>query len=216
MQIDHFLYQVPDLEAGAADIAARTGLTPRFGGVHANGVTANYLARLGAGLYLEIIGPAPGAGADTSGYLFGNAKTLTGITTFAVRAGDIAAQAAMLRARSMTFRGPITGGRTTPQGQALAWKSIFIDDERFAGFIPFALQWLSLPHPSETAPAGLTLKSFEIFHPLADDLNMLYETIGVPVHAIQSPSASMRLMLASPNAEIELRSAVTAQLKLRS
>src|SRR5262249_39810274 len=61
VQLDHILYQVPALGAGAAAFEAQTGVKLQYGGAHTSGGTANYLAHLGDKLYLEVIGPAPGS-----------------------------------------------------------------------------------------------------------------------------------------------------------
>src|SRR5690606_32799802 len=57
--IDHLVFAAPTLEAGRSAIAALTGVTPAFGGVHTGAGTHNALASLGAPTYLEVIARDP-------------------------------------------------------------------------------------------------------------------------------------------------------------
>lgn len=58
--LDHLVCALPDLAAGVAEFAERTGVTPVAGGSHPGG-TANYLVGFGPATHLEIIGPDPAA-----------------------------------------------------------------------------------------------------------------------------------------------------------
>jgi hypothetical protein len=58
--IDHIVYGVPRrLAQTVAWVAGLTGAQPARGGSHEGMGTANFLMGLGAGAYLEIIGPDP-------------------------------------------------------------------------------------------------------------------------------------------------------------
>ncbi|WP_188194719.1 VOC family protein [Nonomuraea sp. SYSU D8015] len=59
--LDHLVYAVPNLAAGVAQFAERTGVKPVPGGSHPGG-TANHLVRFGSTFSLEIVGPDPAAG----------------------------------------------------------------------------------------------------------------------------------------------------------
>jgi hypothetical protein len=63
--LDHIILACADLEHGSRQFEALTGVRPRYGGVHASGVTHNALAGLGNRCYLEILAPVgPAAPGD--------------------------------------------------------------------------------------------------------------------------------------------------------
>jgi hypothetical protein len=62
--LDHIIYASADLERGSRQFEALTGVTPSYGGVHANGTTQNAIVALDGRCYLEILAPVKGAQAD--------------------------------------------------------------------------------------------------------------------------------------------------------
>ena len=59
-RIDHLVYATPDLERGIREIEELLGIRAMLGGQHPGRGTQNASIALGAGAYLEIIGPDPG------------------------------------------------------------------------------------------------------------------------------------------------------------
>jgi len=57
--IDHLMWVVPDLGAGVDDLERRAGARATLGGSHPSMGTANAILGLGAGVYLEVLGPDP-------------------------------------------------------------------------------------------------------------------------------------------------------------
>ena len=60
--LDHLIWVCADLEHGARRFEALTGVRPRYGGVHASGMTHNALVGLGSRCYFEILAPVGPAG----------------------------------------------------------------------------------------------------------------------------------------------------------
>jgi hypothetical protein len=70
--IDHIVYGVPRrLAQAVAWFTGLTGAQPARGGSHEGMGTANFLIGLGAGAYLEIIGPDPDQPQPVGGRWFG-------------------------------------------------------------------------------------------------------------------------------------------------
>ena len=59
IQIDHIIWAVPDLDAGAKYFEETSGVKPIVGGVHPGRGTRNMLASAGDNMYFEIIAPDP-------------------------------------------------------------------------------------------------------------------------------------------------------------
>jgi hypothetical protein len=199
-EIDHVIVAAPSLEAGDQALAARTGIRTVFGGVHVAGDTANHLASLGEGRYLELLGPAPGRAP------FGEGMALTKLDGlhplgFAVRVKDAEAEAARLLAAGLKVSAVQPGGRTTPQGARLNWKTFAVDDPEFCSVLPFFIEWgADTPHPSTTSPAGAELVRLRVVHPRAEALARLFETMGVPVKPEAGP-ARLEIALKGPRGE---------------
>ena len=193
-EIDHVILAVPELDKGGAELAARTGIVTEFGGVHISGDTANRLASLGGKTYLEVLGPAPGKAPSGDGA--GLAKLDGPVPdTFAVRVTDADAAAARFKAAGLKVSEVIAGGRTTPRGQTLHWKTFGVEAGEFCSLVPFFIEWSAdTAHPSSTAPQGAKLEAIRISHPRAAELTRLYGVLGVPLKVAQGP-ARMELVL---------------------
>lgn len=181
VEVDHVLWGVPDLAAGAEEIAELTGAEPAFGGVHPGRGSANYLLSMG-GSYLEVIGPDPdetppiGRGAGLA--------ALDGpeVQTFAIRTTNIDGLIARARAAGLMTGDAEPGARATPSGAVLHWRSANFESAEFGGFIPFAIQWSAdSPHPATTSPKGIQFVSLAVTHPRAEELAKIYAALGIPV-----------------------------------
>lgn len=199
-EIDHVILAAPQLEPAAAELKARTGVETVFGGVHVSGDTANRLASLGHGRYLELLGPAPGREPFDEGAVLAK---LAGLQPFgfAVAVKDAEAEAARLRAAGLKVSPVQPGGRTTPQGAKLSWKTFAVDDPDFCAVLPFFIEWgPGKPHPSTTSPAGAALARLRVFHPKAVALGRLFQAMGVPIEPEAGP-ARLEITLKGPKGE---------------
>ena len=82
------------------------------------------------------------------------------------------------------------GSRKTPSGELLKWRTLGVAaPQDYAGLMPFFIDWLDTPHPSQTSAQGPQLVSIEVTHPQPDGLQKLYKAFGVrvPVRAGQRP-----------------------------
>ncbi len=196
-EIDHVIIAVPALDAAAVALTRATGTRTAFGGTHVSGGTANRLAALGPKLYLELLGPAPGAppvgyGAELARL---EAPKPDG---FAIRVKDAEAAAVGLRRAGFKVSKVDAGGRTTPEGQVLRWKTFEVIEPEFCGFIPFFVEWeAGAPHPSTVAPGGATLRGLRAFHQRAVELTRLYAALGVPLRATLGP-ARLKIIIRGP------------------
>ncbi|MGW0069339.1 VOC family protein [Streptosporangium sandarakinum] len=202
--LDHLVYAVPDLLAGVAEFAERTGVTPVAGGSHPGG-TANHLVGLGPSSYLEIIGPDPAAGPDARPRAFGlDSLREPRLAAWAVHPGDI--DAAVRRARE---RGHDPGdvqplSRRTPGGTLLEWRLTRRDDPAAVRPVPFLIDWGRTPHPAASGLPELRLDSFAAAHPDPAGLRRDLAALDVRLDVADGPEPALRAVLLTPLGPVTL------------
>jgi hypothetical protein len=184
--IDHVLLAVRDLDAAAAWIRERHGLTALPGGRHPGVGTANQIVPLGDD-YLELIAivdPAEAAASPHHDQLAAAPETGASIATWAVRVTDIDAVKRRLDEAGVATEGPSPGSRRRPDGALLEWRTLRVGGGHEPA-IPFFIEWKvgAGEHPGAAAvehPAGnVLLRGVRLASPdpdaLADRLRVLLE-----------------------------------------
>jgi len=203
--LDHIVYAVPDLAAYALRFEALTGVKPVYGGEHSNGVTANYLARLGPCTYLEIAGPKEGITPEMMGdraatYAYAH------IAGFALgmRSADEAPD--LMRASGLMLGEVRSGGRQKTDGTSLQWRTVSLTGLDWGeNTFQFAIEWMTEPHPATTSPAGATLRALVLAGPSATTLAPLVEAHDLPIELNGDAARGLALVLDTPNGRIEIR-----------
>lgn len=204
--LDHIIVLTENLEGFRSHFEADTGVALTVGGAHPGLGTANLLASLGDGVYMECMGPDPaldipqGLGARLAGQ---GAPRIGG---FAARSRDIRATAAAVEAAGLAPAAPAAGSRAAPDGSVIAWTALFTAGHEYGDQVPFFIDWGETPHPSTTSARGLELLSFEVVHPEPDRLSDLYRRIGVSVEVVRGAVAGFRLRMRTPKGEQALAS----------
>ncbi|HYK98802.1 MAG TPA: VOC family protein [Candidatus Acidoferrales bacterium] len=134
--IDHVVRVVSDLDRAVAEHEAR-GFTVTPGGEHAGGLTHNALVGFADGSYLELIAFHDAAAARGQHSWQPVAERGGGWADFALGSDDLAADAAALS--DLLKRPPESGGRTRPDGVAVAWQSA-----RLVAPLPFLIEDITL------------------------------------------------------------------------
>ena len=203
VELDHLLWAAPDLDAGSKILGQLLGVAPARGGSHPGFGTRNSLVSLG-GTYLEVISPDPEQSLQGNRGATIAALPYPQMITFAVRTNDIAAYESAAGRAGIATHGPVEMGRTRPDGVRLDWACLYITDQTFGEFIPFAIDWKGSPHPSQSAPGGCTLKSFEVLHPNADQLSDIYRQMGIDVAVRLAPRPGFHAVLGTPRGDVVL------------
>jgi hypothetical protein len=161
--IDHVLLAVRDLDAAAAWIRERHGLTALAGGRHPGVGTANRIVPLGDD-YLELIAivdPAEAAASPLRERLVEAPESGASFATWAVRVTDIEAVKQRLGDAGIASEGPLPGSRRRPDGVLLEWRTLRVGSG-VEPAIPFFIEWnvTAGDHPGAAAvdhPAGSVL-----------------------------------------------------------
>jgi len=210
MRLDHLSYACgPDgLTATVARVGAELGVAIEQGGVHPRFGTANAIAPLADGVYLEVVGALEHPAADKAP--FGQAvKRRTraggGWLAWVVAVDDIAPVEARLGQPAGI------GHRVRPDGAELHWLQIGVDAMIFDPLLPFFVQWTSDPeeHPAVGSSGGLRLTGLE----LAGDRETLSEWLsdaaadpldGVHISWVEGDPGIVAAHLDTPNGPVRL------------
>ncbi|ANN22248.1 hypothetical protein SD37_35170 [Amycolatopsis orientalis] len=162
--LDHLVYAGPDLEEAVARVADLTGVTPVRGGRHVGLGTANYLADLGAGAYLEVVGPDPDQPEHVGPRPFGiDELAAPALVTWAARVRDIDNAIAEARERGYDPGEAFEMSRATDDGELLTWR--LTGAGGLDGIAPFLIDWGSTPHPTTRGLPSIPLLLVTGVHP---------------------------------------------------
>lgn len=208
MTVDHLVYGTPDVERTVADLERRTGVRAARGGRHPGRGTHNALLSLGGGRYLEIIGPDPGQAAFRGPLPF----DLDGIrqarlVTWAVKAAPLEDRVRSARARGYDPGVIVPRSREQADGTVLRWRLTSLGPDHPDWLVPFLIDWGRSPHPSDTSPAGLTLRHLRAVHPDPPAVQRALHALGVELEIERGPSGQLMATLDTPRGVAELSTA---------
>lgn len=209
--LDHIVWICDDLGRGGSRIEKLTGVTPRFGGVHASGRTQNALLALGERCYLEILAPVGRERSDDDAWTRAARAAPEGrVLTYCMRSPRPLGELAAIAARRGWANAQVqSNGRMRPDGVPLRWQWLAPVAAEFGPAFPFFIDWLDSPHPAEAPPAGepgreLRLSQFSVGHPHAPDLARAVAEFGCPIDTHEAPDASFRVQLDTPRGLVRL------------
>jgi hypothetical protein len=205
--LDHIIWACPDLEAGSRQFESLTGVRPRFGGVHASGLTHNALVRIGPRSYLELLAPTGPASADDDEWCrIARAASEPQIVTYCQRSTlPLTELAAIARARGWKDTVVAGNGRRTPEGIDLRWQWVAPKVDGLGLAFPFFIDWLDSPHPAQMlAEAGISLREWVVQHPEAQRLSTILAELGSPIETQAAERGAFRLVLETPRGTVSL------------
>jgi hypothetical protein len=213
VQIDHIIWAVPDLDAGAEYLMELSGVEPITGGVHPGRGTRNKLISAGDNMYLEVIAPDPAQmpfdpAANPVKAFADRISKMDGpeVDMFAYASSDLEFMAEAGRKLGLQVVGPTPGQRRTPEGELIRWSHVDFIGHGFGQFIPFAINWLDSPHPSTTSPEGAVIEGVTVQHPRADELRRIYEGLRIPAKVVKGDEPVIIVHMRSDKGAFELRS----------
>ncbi|GAA4549585.1 VOC family protein [Amycolatopsis samaneae] len=175
--LDHLVFAGPDLGAAVAHVAELTGVEPVPGGSHVGLGTANHLADLGAGAYLEVIGPDPAQPEPSAPRPFGiDDLREPALVTWAVRTPDIDVAVAGVRAAGYD-PGDAHDMSRDAQGELLSWR--LTTPGGLDGLAPFLIDWGSTPHPTTRGLPKIPLLMVTGVHPDPAAVDVVTRALGL-------------------------------------
>jgi len=204
--MDHLVLAVPNLALGIERVEQNTGVRACFGGQHLGRGTHNALLSLGSRQYLEIIAMDP-MQTQTQRLLFPELRFLSQprLIAWAVAVESLGETAK--RAKAENLEAPLAGSRTLADGSLLTWKTLRIGGPGAEG-LPFFIEWekgtAHPSHPSQHAPPGCTLASFELEHTDAEWMRRTLRNLGAEARVAPGPRVRLQAKLQTPKGEVEL------------
>jgi hypothetical protein len=215
--LDHVIWVCDNLERGCRQFRELTGIEPRFGGVHASGLTQNALIGMGGRCYLEILAPVRGPGPNDDDWTrYAHAAKQPHVLTYCMRSPrPLRELAKMAESRGWKNAVIAANGRVRPDGVELKWEWLAPVVEPLGRAFPFFIDWLDSPHPAQfaspapaptpTPDAGkIALRHFSVGHPEAAVLAKALQDSGSSVEVFQSPAIRFRVELDTPRGVISL------------
>ncbi len=195
--LDHLVYAGPDLAEAVARVKELTGVTPAPGGGHVGLGTANHLADLGAGAYLEVIGPDPAQPPPAQPRPFGiDDLTEPALVAWAVRTTDLDATIAHARAHGFDPGDAIEMSRETADGELLRWR--LTPPSRPGTLTPFLIDWGATPHPTTRGLPSLPLLMVTGAHPDPDSVLAVTDALGLELLVRRAGRAALNAAVRTP------------------
>ena len=202
--LDHLVLASPDPLVTRTVIEEHTGVLLSAGGAHVGRGTRNWLGRLGAGQYLELIGPDPEQPEPPEPRPFGvddiASATLVG---WCAREDDLDSLRERAAAAGVRLGAPFAMERDAPAGR-LRWRLCLPEFDTAGGIIPFFIDWNDSPHPSSTSTTGLSIVEFGAEHPDPQAVRTILDTLGVELHVTEGPAPKLVATVRGPAGELRM------------
>jgi len=204
--LDHAVIGASSLDAGAADLDPRLGITLTPGGQHPLMATHNRCTGTGGGTYLELMAPVPDAVPERPRWLeLDTPAQLDRIAAgprpvgWMVATPDLDATLAAARSVGLDLGEPLALSRG-----AYSWRVAIRPDGGLVegGTIPVPVEWHGQTHPSRDLPDhGLRYDTLHLHHPEPERLRGLLAALDVaaPVAIQHGDATGLSLALTRPD-----------------
>lgn len=204
-RVDHLLYATPDVETTISEIHELFGINPVVGGRHPGLGTRNALIRLGPRRYFEIIGPDPDREFDGLPTVVGlDTLDKPRLASWAAHSDDIETTLDLAAMAGVDLGDAVDGTRETTDGSVLSWTYTDPYRDRFAGAVPFFIDWDRSKHPADDLPDGCSLTDLRIEHPDPETVRAALQTFGIEMSVSSGPTMRLEAHIKTPNGTVTL------------
>lgn len=204
-RVDHLIYGAPELGRGVEAVERRLGARPAPGGRHPQYGTRNALLALGPATYLEVMAPDPELPEPADGVLFAlDELEAPRVVTWALRTGEIEAEAGRARERGVRLGAVRAGSREQPDGSELTWRLTRPRALPMGGVVPFLIDWGETPHPAAGAPEGGSLVGLRAEHPEPAAAREALAVLGAGMPVEAGPRPRLAATIRTGGGSVEL------------
>lgn len=204
--IDHIVYAVPDLEQAIQAFEEKTGVTPIFGGYHAQQGTKNAIVNIGNDAYLEIITIDHTNAAITAPRWMGvDLIESPLVSRWSLKSDQLSADSEALASFDPQMGKIQAGQRKTAQGALLSWMMIMPLAHPAVEIAPFVTSWgKDSIHPTTNLSQHCSLVELHFTHPAPRSLAALWQALDLKVPIKPGPHAHIGLVLETPKGIVVL------------
>jgi hypothetical protein len=203
--LDHLVYAVPDLDAGARRIEELLGVATEPGGRHPGRGSRNRLIGLGPDRYLEIVGPDPEQPAPGAPRWFGlDVLRAARLATWCAKAIELGSVVERGRAAGLDLGEPTVATRLRADGTELSWTFTDPLADRAAGVVPFLIDWGDSEHPGRTLAPSCSVVDVRLVHPEPEKVGRWLTALGLDVVVRRGDVPRVVATLKTPNGVVEL------------
>jgi len=178
--IDHLVIAVPDLDTAAHELEQGIGLAVTGGGRHPGAGTANRIAFLADGSYLELIAVEDRDAARAQPLGAAVLRTLDerggGLAAYALLDDHLQTSVAELQANGSSLGSVQQGSRMRDDGELVEWWAAFPEGVGLDG-VPFLIRHASIG--SEWGPAALAARQSYV-HPIGSPVVLARLDVATP------------------------------------
>ena len=222
-RIDHLVIAARSLEEGVRWCETSFGVTPGPGGAHPLMGTHNRLMKIETTAfprtYLEIIAIDPRAAPrraaatrrwfdlDSAELQAALARDGPRLVHFVAEVADASAAVQALGRQRIDRGQVLEASRDTPAGR-LSWRiTVRSDGQRlFYGALPTLIEWGPVHPTVSMTDSGVTLRSLDLAHPRAADLDGALRAIGLSGVSLTTGAPNIRAAFDSPRGTITIES----------
>jgi hypothetical protein len=200
LSVDHVTIAGPEL-APLEQAFADVGLTTDYGGPHSNKITHMALLGLIDGSYIELISSLFGESRETHAFWGEHIAANGGPCAWAVRADDVAAEAARVAVLGIPAEGPVYYSRRRPDHAVVEWDMAFLGDLGAGAILPFIIKDIT-PREVRVKPSAS----------VADGLLTGVDTVMLAVETLQPAIELFQRVYRWPTPQLKNDAAFGAKL----
>lgn len=205
MDLDHLVFAVPELDAGARRVEETLGAPTAPGGRHLGLGTRNRLVDLGPHAYLEVISVDPEQPDPQCPRWFGLDHLIEPrLVTWCARSADIPGLVARGREAGIDLGDPVAGSRNRPDGTRLEWTFSDPRSERGDGVVPFFIDWGATRHPAADLAGVCSFRGLRVEHPDPVRVGRWMRALGLDTPVTSGDAPRIVATLDTPKGTVEL------------